>query len=104
MVNYYAKFLPDLASVLAPLYTLLQNSTTWKWGHKQEEAFKEVKSLLKSGRVLVHFDDKLPLVLSCDASPYGLGAVLAHRMSDGTERPVGFASRTLAKQNATILS
>ena len=97
LVNYYSKFLPDLATVLSPLYALLQHATEWKWGQKQREAFKHVKNLLQSGRVLVHFDDRLPLVLSCDASPYGLGAVLAHRMLDGSERPVGFASRTLAK-------
>ena len=45
--------------------------------------------------MLVHFDPKPPLILACDASAYGIGAVLAHRMPDGTEQPVGYASRTL---------
>ena len=45
--------------------------------------------------MLVHFDDKLPLILSCDASPYGVGAVLSHRVANGDERPICFASRTL---------
>ena len=34
-------------------------------------------------------------MLACDASSYGVGAVLAHKMPFGSERPVGYASRTL---------
>lgn len=97
MVNYYAKFLPDLATTLAPLYLLLRQTTQWNWGQKQRRSFRDVKKLLKSSRVLAHFDDRLPLILACDASPYGLGAILSHRMPDGSERPIGFSSRTLTK-------
>ena len=96
-MNYYGKFLPDLASVLAPLYALLQKKKKWKWGSKQQQAFDHVKNLLNSSRVRVHFDNKLPLVLSCDASPYGVGAVLSHVMANGDERPICYASRTLSE-------
>ena len=97
MINYYSKFLPNLASTLAPLYELLQQTKAWKWGSRQRKAFRQVKELLQSSQVLTHFNDQLPLLLECDASPYGLGAVLSHRMPDGSEKPVGFASRTLSK-------
>ena len=46
--------------------------------------------------LLVHYDLGKPIKSSCDASPYGVGACLSHVMQDGTERPVAFASRTLA--------
>ena len=97
LVNYYSKFLPDLSSTLAPLYSLLRKQMRWTWGEKQDKAFRKVKKLLLSSEVLVHFDDHLPVILSCDASPYGVGAVLSHKMPDGTERPIAFASRSLTQ-------
>ena len=96
LVNYYGKFLPNLATTAAPLYTLLKKNARWMWGKAQKEAFKRVKDLLQSSDLLVHFDPEELLILACDASPYGLGAVLSHRMQDGSERPIAFASRTLA--------
>ena len=96
LLSYYGKFLPNLATTLAPLYALLRASARWQWTAKQEDAFRASKRLLTSSQVLVHFDPRLDLVLSCDASAYGIGAVLSHRMPDGAEKPIGFISRTLS--------
>ena len=70
LVNYYGKFLPDLSTVLAPLYKLLQKGTQWSWGEAQQKAFEKMKSLLTSDRLLVHYDPDQELVLACDASLY----------------------------------
>ena len=97
LVNYYGKILPDLSTVLSPLYRLLQKEDKWCWGKEQQIAFEKVKSLLTSDHLLVHYDPDQELILACDASPYGVGAVLSHQGEDGQEKPIAFASRTLAK-------
>ena len=97
LLTYYSKFLRNLTETLAPLYALLQKGVPFKWGSKERRAFEKSKSLLTSSKVLVHFNPKLDLILACDASNYGIGAVLAHRMADGSEKPIAFASRTMNK-------
>ena len=96
LFSYYAEFLPNLSTQLAPLYQLLKVTVRWKWTEVEQKAFVNSKKLLFSYPVLVPFDPKCEVILACDASPYGIGAVLSHRMPDGTERPVRFASRTLS--------
>ena len=96
LVHYYHKLLKNVSAVLKPLYELLQADTSWHWGLPQQRAFEASKALIQSSKVLVHYNARLPLVLSCDASAYGIGAVLSHRMSDDSDRPIAFASRTLA--------
>ena len=96
IVNYYGRFLQNLSSDLAPLYNLLKKGVDWSWAEGQEAAFIKVKEALQSDALLVHFDPKKPILLACDASPYGCGAVLSHEMPDGTERPIAYASRSLS--------
>ena len=60
-------------------------------------------NLLLSLPLLVHFDSDVPLLLACDASSYEVGAVLAHQLPDGSEKPIAYALRTLNHANETTL-
>lgn len=95
LVNYYRRFMPNLSAVLHPLHQLLSAGTSWCWKKEQEDAVAEAKRLLTSAPVLAHYDPKQELVLACDASPFGLGAVLSQRDAHGMERPIAFGSRSL---------
>ena len=95
-LNFYHRHLPNSSHVLEPLHKLLRKDTSWHWSQSQQEAFEKAKKLLCSTGLLVHYDQEKPLLLSCDASPYGIGGVLSHLMPDGTERPIAYTSRTLS--------
>ena len=95
LINYYGKFIPNLSTLLQPLNELLQTGSKWKWSTNREEAFREAKKQLVSAKVLTHYNPALPIKLAADASAYGVGAVISHKMPDGSERPIAFASRTL---------
>ena len=105
LANYYAKFLPDLATGLAPLYKLLKHEEPWKWFTEQEKAFQDVKKSPLSPKTLSHFDDTKSIIIACDASPFGVRAVLSQIFTDGLEHPIAYASRSLspAKQNNSHL-
>eukprot|EP00731_Ephydatia_muelleri_P034216 Em0051g8a len=94
-VQFYGKFLPNLATITEPLHRLTKKDIPWSWGAEEQEAFQKLKDLLCTDTILVHFNPTLPIGISCDASEVGLGAVLFHRYSDGSERPIANASKTL---------
>jgi len=77
IVNYYGKFLPHLSSRLAGCSI----RTLDRFG--VENAFQEAKRALQADSLLVHFDGSRSLVLTCDASPHGVGVVLSQVMEYG---------------------
>ena len=95
LLNYYNRFLPNLSTVLTPLHRLLQKVTPWQWGEAEQQCFETTKKLITGAGVLVCYNSDQPLILQFDASPYGVGAVLSHRMEDSSDNPIAFASRTL---------
>lgn len=59
-------------------------------------SFLSCKKLLTENDLLTHFDPAKPIVIACDASPYGVGAILSV-VVDGKERPCYMVSTTLTK-------
>jgi len=52
MINFYRRYIPNCAEVIAPLTELTKNRApnNVEWGAKQERVFKEVKKILSSVR------------------------------------------------------
>ena len=66
------------------------------WGKVLQDAFEFAKSQLITDHVLVNYDPTKSVILACDASPYGLAVVLSHKFDYGEEKPIAFASYSLA--------
>ena len=47
-MQYIAKFIPNMASVSAPLRELLEKQVEWHWDHEQEASFQKLKQMASS--------------------------------------------------------
>ncbi|XP_030850652.1 uncharacterized protein K02A2.6-like [Strongylocentrotus purpuratus] len=95
LINYYRKFIPNLASILKPIDGL-KKKQVFEWTSECQKAFDLVKKILSSSKVLVYFDPSKEVTLAVDASPYGIGAVISHVTEEG-DKPIAYASRKLTK-------
>lgn len=64
MVNYYAKFIKKISTVLRPLYELLRANVKFVWTRERDEAFNKIKKLLINSPILTHYDGNMPLLLA----------------------------------------
>lgn len=90
MVQYMAKFMPNLASDLEPIRALTRQNVEWNWSEECNLAFNRIKEKLTQTPVLSYFNPEKKLLLQVDSSKDGLGAVL---LQEG--RPIEYASRAL---------
>lgn len=95
LVNYYNKFVPNIAQILHPIYNLLKKETTFSWNTKCQKAFEEIKQLIAKDIVLTHYNNNKQLVLVTDAANEGIAAILYQKENNGVEKPIACTSRTL---------
>lgn len=95
MINYYRSFIKNASSIMSPLHKLLQKGSMWQWCPEHELAITNIKTILASDNTLAHFNPNAKIILTVDASPYGLGAILSQE-ENGVEKPVSFMSRSLS--------
>ena len=92
MIGFYRKFCSNFATVVQPLTHLLRKDSKFIWSENCQQAFKNRKSLLMNGPILITPDFTKQFKLAVDASDVGVGAVLFQEVSD-VYRPISFFSK-----------
>jgi hypothetical protein len=90
LAGYYRKFIRDFSAIAAPLTALLKKEG-WRWSDEATAAFDTLKQALTKAPVLHMPDFNKQLIVDCDASGSGFGAVL--HQGDGA---IAFFSRPIA--------
>ena len=95
MVNYFHKFLPQLAERASPLNKLRRKGEKFLWGPDQQNAFELLKEKIMNPPVLGIADFTKRFILETDACGSAVAGVLLQEFPEGM-KPI--ASRTLSKQ------
>ena len=93
MINFYCRFLPNIAQTLKPLTSALKGSPKlFRWSKPMSEAFSAAKQALVSATVLIHPNPSAWISFAVDASDTHVGPVL-QQFHNGGWAPLSFSSR-----------
>lgn len=104
--SWYRRFIPNFSTVAAPLNSLTstgKKAPPFQWSDTANEAFEKLKSALTSTPILTRPDFSKPFAVHCDASNFGVGAMLTQD-SEGVEKPIAYFSKSLngAQKNYSV--
>lgn len=104
LAGWYRRFIEHFATVVFPITEVLSTKKKFHWTAAAQAAFDKVKQLLTTAPVLTNPDFNKKFFLHCDASDYGIGAVLVQLDDENHEKPVAFMSRKLnsAQRNYSV--
>ena len=97
VVGYFRRFVPNFASLAAPLTDLLCKNIVFKWSDACEKAWTLLKAILCNPPILKVPDFSKDFKLAIDASGLGIGAVLFQTDDNDVFHPVSYFSKKLNK-------
>ncbi|XP_027166713.1 uncharacterized protein LOC113766757 [Coffea eugenioides] len=97
------RFIKDFSKIGAPIFELLQKDVTFDFTNECKVAFDKLKESLTSSPIIQPPDWSLPFEIMCDASDYGVGAVLGQRIGKAAHA-IYYASSYLLGAKVIIFS
>ena len=100
LTGQFRKFIRDYGDMARPLQAAVRKAAIpeWRtgkaWTEERQRAFEALKAAVTEDVILAHPRPDRPLLMICDASDQGMGAMLAQMDDEGHERPIAFTSAT----------
>ena len=94
LINFYHRFIPDVACILQPLYCLLspaKDSKKISWNKQATQAFTAAKEALSDASLLAHPAGSTVTNIMTDASDVTVGAVL-QQLQHNEWHPIAYFS------------
>ena len=93
LIYTVAHFVPNLVFMTGPVHQLRHKNSPQL---RESEAFENLCNLISSDTLLAHFDPSLPTQVHHNACKIEISGDLTQKHSDGTIRPVAYASCSLS--------
>nr|GEW78686.1 retrotransposon protein, putative, Ty3-gypsy subclass [Tanacetum cinerariifolium] len=90
LAGYYQRFIEGLLKIAKSVTKLTRKGIKFDWGKKEENTFQLIKQKLCSAPILALPEGSKDIMVYCDASHKGLGAILMQR-----EKVIAYASQQL---------
>lgn len=94
------KFIYNLATIDEPLRRLTLKKVPFEWTEEHTNAFEKIKQEMRIAGKLGYFNLNDRTVVTTDASPVGLGAILAQYDDNDQIRVISYASKSLTDTEA----
>ena len=93
--NFNKLNIKNIQNLRGPLNELLKKDEPWLWTPECQETFEKIKKTFTSDLSLTHYGPILDIIVVSDASSYGIGACILHKLLYGSRKAMAHASRVL---------
>ena len=97
MATYSSKYIPNFATITAPLRNLTKKNAKFEWTKTHQNAYDQLTSALSSAKCMAHFSKHKDTFITVDASPVGLSAIPSQKTKerDDDEKVIAYESRAV---------
>jgi hypothetical protein len=94
-INFVRRFVPDYASIVKSINSLLKNDQRFEWTMDTQEDFNNIKKEITTAPVLISPDFQRDFIIYSFTTKMVVASVLTQRNAKGEEFPISFMRKTL---------